>query len=73
MIQILIYVLGIVPSYLLQKKAFMIYSDGEWTRFSRGMGIFVGLLSWMGFFVSLIQWIIMKLMTSEGADKKANW
>lgn len=73
MIETIIYVLGVVPAYIMQKKAFMVYSDGEWTRISRGFGIVCGLLSWLGFAVSLIQWLIMRFITSEGADKKASW
>ena len=73
MISLLIYISGIVPSYLMHKKAFTIYNGGEWILIGRCFAIVVGSLSWFGFGVSLIQWAILKISEDDWTDKKVKW
>lgn len=71
MIELIIYVTGIVPGYLMQKKAYSLFM-GEWTVGMRGFTIFIALLSWVGFIVSIIQYFVV-YMSENSSDKPAKW
>ena len=76
MIVILIYILGLIPAYLMLKKSWLIKpieTNEDWTFAARGFCLCMSIFSWASFFTGVIIWLIGKAVDSELGNRKANW